>query len=286
MDRTIYHERYAEATVSHFKDRVKFWEIYNEPNIFFWQGPKDLYSELVKRCYDVIKKVDPEAQVLAISTAGIDNEFIDFCLKANTPFDILTIHPYRRVLNEVKFIDELKRVAQQVQNRPVWITEMGWSSHLWKDGVTERDQALLLARCYLSAIASGVVQNISWYDFRNDGNDPFYFEYNFGVIRNDFSQKPALRACSNICKNLPNKDIQTRTDFGKDIIAFQQGNTLVLWSIKEDKNLKVKVIWLPVKVKNLMGETILENNNNKYISLPLKKGYPLFISQGKIKGIN
>ncbi len=277
--------RYAEATVNHFKDRVKFWEIYNEPNIFFWQGPKELYPELVKRCYDVIKKVDPEAQILAISTSGIDNQFIDFCLKADTPFDILTIHPYRRTLDDVKFIDELKRVAQQVQNRPVWITEMGWSNHLWKDGVTEREQALLFARCYLSAIASGVVQNISWYDFRNDGNDPFYFEYNFGIVHEDFSPKPALRACTNICRNLPNKDIQTRIDFGEDVIAFQQGTFLVLWSIKEDKCLRVKVNKSPIQIQNLMGEVIKEESKSKYIYLPLKKGYPLFITQGEIKGI-
>ena len=277
--------RYTEATVNHFKDRVKHWEIYNEPNIFFWQGPKELYPELVKRCYEVIKKADPEAHVLAISTSGIDNNFIDFCLQANTPFDILTIHPYRRKLDDIKFMDELKRVAQQVQNRPVWITEMGWSSHLWKDGVTEREQALLLARCYLSSIASGAVQNISWYDFRNDGDDPFYFESNFGIIRQDFSQKPALQACANICRNLPDKNIQIRKDFGENIIAFQQGNILVLWSANEDKCLKVKVTESPVIVQNLMGEVLMENNKDKFIHLPLKKGYPLFIIQGQIKGV-
>lgn len=277
--------RYAEATVNHFKDRVKFWEIYNEPNIFFWQGPKELYPELVKRCYEAIKRADPEAQVLAISTSGIDNHFIDFCLQANTPFDILTIHPYRPTLDDIKFINELKKVAKQVQNRPVWITEMGWSSHLWKNGVTEREQALLLARCYLSAIASGAVQNISWYDFRNDGSDPFYFESNFGIVREDFSPKPALRACANICKNLPDKNIKTRTDFGEDVIAFQQGKIIVIWPTKEDKCLKVKVTESPVEVQNLMGETIMEDNKSKYIRLPLKKGYPLFIIQGQIKGI-
>ncbi len=276
--------RYAETTVSHFKDRVKYWEIYNEPNIFFWQGPKELYPELVKRCYEVIKRVDPEAKVLAISTAGIDNNFIDFCLKADTPFDILTIHPYRRTLDDIKFINELKEVAQQVGNRPVWITEMGWSTHLWKDGITEREQALLLARCYLSAIASGAVQNISWYDFRNDGNDPFYFEENFGIIRRDFSPKPAYRACANICRNLPSKNITTRTDFGEDIIAFQQEKNLVMWSTKEDKCIKVKVTEPPIRIQNLMGETILENKKCKYILLHLKKGYPILITQGQIKG--
>ncbi|MCA1901393.1 MAG: beta-galactosidase [Candidatus Hydrogenedens sp.] len=275
--------RYTEATVEHFKDRVKFWEIYNEPNIFFWQGPKELYPELVKRCYETIKRVDPSAQVLAISTSGIDFNFIDFCMKAGTPFDILTIHPYRRVLDEEKFIFELKRVANQVQNRPVWITEMGWSSHLWQNGVTEREQALLLARSYLSAIASGAVQNISWYDFRNDGDDPFYFESNFGIIKNNFAPKPALRACANICNLLPDNKINNCDNLGNNIIAFKQGETIVLWPTKEDTHLTARIISPPVKIQNLMGETMSEYNKKAIITLNLRKGYPIFILGGSVK---
>ena len=36
--------------------------------------------------------------------------------------------------------------------------------------------------------------NISWYDFRNDGSDPFNFEHNMGIITRDFRPKPAYRA--------------------------------------------------------------------------------------------
>src|SRR5690606_28249451 len=47
---------WAKALVGHFKDRVKHWEIYNEPNIFFWQGPKELYPVLMRKCYTAIKE--------------------------------------------------------------------------------------------------------------------------------------------------------------------------------------------------------------------------------------
>jgi hypothetical protein len=33
--------------VQHYKKEIKQWEIWNEPNIFFWQGPKDLYAPWV-----------------------------------------------------------------------------------------------------------------------------------------------------------------------------------------------------------------------------------------------
>ena len=31
--------RWARAVVLRYRDRIKHWEIYNEPNIFFWSGP-------------------------------------------------------------------------------------------------------------------------------------------------------------------------------------------------------------------------------------------------------
>ena len=63
------------------------------PNIFFWEGPKELYPLLVKKCYAAIKEEDPEAQVLAISTSGIERKFIARVLEAGAPFDVLGIHP-------------------------------------------------------------------------------------------------------------------------------------------------------------------------------------------------
>lgn len=242
--------RWTAATVAHFKDRVKHWEIYNEPNIFFWDGPKELYPELVKKAYATIKSVDPEAQVLAISTAGIDREFIDLCLDAGAPFDILTIHPYRGRLVDRAFVKELKDVAAQVGNRPVWITEMGWSTQV--GSVDEKSQAQLLARCYLAAVGSGTVQSMGWYDFRNDGNDPFYNEENFGVLRQDYSPKPAYRALAAICRTF-DKGAPTLEEV-ENLFIFRMGDAAAVWSPRE-----VQVSFKAaagVRVSNLMGEDI------------------------------
>jgi len=242
--------RWTAATVRHFKDRVKHWEIYNEPNIFFWDGPKELYPELVKKAYATIKAEDPEAQVLAISTAGIDRKFIDLCLQAGAPFDILTIHPYRGKLVDRAFVKELRDVAAQVGNRPVWITEMGWSTQL--GSVDERTQAQLLARCYLGAVGSGAVQSMGWYDFRNDGADPFYNEENFGVLRHDYSPKPAYRALAAICRTFDNgTPSMEEVDNG---FVFRMGDAAAVWSARPGRvSFKAPA---GVRVINLMGETI------------------------------
>jgi len=55
---------YAAATVRHFKGRVKYWGIWNEPDSkTYWQPQDDMaaYSELLKMVYPVIKREDPAA---------------------------------------------------------------------------------------------------------------------------------------------------------------------------------------------------------------------------------
>jgi hypothetical protein len=73
--------RYLEALVRRYGRDIQHWEIWNEPNIFFWQGPKDLYAELLKQSYAAVKAIDPHASVLGLSTAGIDFEYIERMLR-------------------------------------------------------------------------------------------------------------------------------------------------------------------------------------------------------------
>jgi hypothetical protein len=48
----------AEQSGSALPEAIKQWEIWNEPNIFFWQGPKDLYAELLTKSYAAIKEME------------------------------------------------------------------------------------------------------------------------------------------------------------------------------------------------------------------------------------
>ncbi len=272
---------WARAVVHHFKDRIKHWEVYNEPNIFFWAGPKELYPALVKKCYEVIKAEDPEAQVLAISTAGVDKKFIQQCLDAGAPLDILTIHPYRQHLAEESFIRELRSTGKLVGNRPVWITEMGWSTHV--GNVSERAQAQLLARAYLSAVASGAVQNISWYDFRDDGHDPFYFESNFGVLREDMAPKPAYRALATLCTALSRGKPTIPRKSMEGIYVLGMGGSWAVWAPKEPRAVTCKVRKGHVTVKNLMGDILLQAEAGKKLTIPLRPGYPVFITGGEVR---
>ncbi len=279
--------RYCTALVTHFKDRIKHWEIWNEPNIFFWSGPKELYPELLKAAYRAIKEADPEARVLGCSTAGIDTPFIKSVTEAGAPFDILTIHPYRGSLDEMGFIKELRDTVALTKSadgkeKPVWITEMGLPTQLY-GGLSERNQATFLARCYLSGLASGVDTNISWYDFREDGGNPFYNEHRFGVVRHpDMAPKPGFRALATVCRTLADARVEKQLDLGKSVLGFSfkgaARQTVAVWSSAGDQLLSLNISGRDVTITDLMGDAVSPAEFDGQSLLALRASSPVFIS--------
>jgi hypothetical protein len=258
---------FLKELVKHYKNDIHQWEIWNEPNIFFWQGPKKMYAELLMKSYIAIKDIDSTIQVLGISTAGIDYEFIQKMLALQAPFDVLTVHPYRKRLNENEFINELEKASDLValpgaKHRPVWITEMGWTTftphNSWVEGffpsTTLRDQAELITRSYLSCIISGVDPKVFWYNMLNDGTDPHNMEDNLGIMNKDFSPKPAYIAYSTMTRTLKGMKYVSRIQMPEGVFAAQ-------FADEKDKNNKVIAIWCPAEDKNVEIET----NSNKAI---------------------
>jgi Glycosyl hydrolase family 10 len=293
--------RFLKELVGHYKNDIHQWEIWNEPNIFFWQGPREMYAELLMKSYIAIRDVDSTAQVLGISTSGIDFDFIQKMLELQAPFDILTIHPYRSVLEETKFINELKRASDMAvlpggKRRPIWITEMGWTTYnphnSWvQEGFLPtplRVQAELIVRTYLSCIISGTDPKVFWYDLRNDGTDPFNFEDNIGIMYKDFSPKPAYIAYSTMTRTLKGmKFIQTLTlpdgifsglfederDMNKKVIA--------VWSPSADRNVEIEISADKAVLVNTIGETselkVLTRETRRFVNVQLKKDSPVYI---------
>ena len=287
--------RFAAATVEHYKNDIHHWEIWNEPNIFFWQGPRDMYAELLSKAYAAIKKADPTAQVLGCSTAGIDSGFIKRTMELGAPFDILTIHPYRRTLDDRGFIKELQAVVDLVKRpdgtpREVWITEMGWATYVPHNTLrqdfepfTPRQQAQLLARSYIDAMASGGRQNISWYNFRCDGTDPMNFEHNMGIVTRDFRIKPAYRAFATVTRMLKAKRIDKPLDLGDDVTAFRftnrtgGGGVIAMWSLKSPQTVSLPAQG-PATLTDLMGTAQPLNPADGKLLIPLQPGVPVFVT--------
>lgn len=221
--------------VEYFGNRVTEWEIWNEPNS---AHPVKDYLPLLKTVYPKIKAANPEAKVISCGGGGAGGGpggamILPITAAGGLQFmDGFSIHPYMapgfdpdfgyaakgspipRVSVPV-FMNHLyknftcRRTLPDGRHPVMYVTEVGW--YVQHPGgrqapCTELVQAAYFARLYLlgRAASNGAVP-IYWYDFQNDGIDPAESEHNFGLIRWDFSPKPAYQAAAVVASMLRNR---------------------------------------------------------------------------------
>lgn len=271
--------RYLEALVQRYGDRIKHWEIWNEPNIFFWDCGQEMYVKLLNHAYETIKRVDPDAKVLGCSTAGIDVKFIQAVMDQGGRFDDLTIHPYRGRLNGPQFAEELRRTRKLAGGRDVWITEMGWPSNI--GGLTERQQAQYVARTYISALASDAVRSIAWYDFREDGDDPFYNEHNFGLVRGDLQPKMGYRALAAVGNILGSAMVERPLDLSDGIVGWRFADDderiVAMWSQGAARLVRFQATAQHCRFINVVGDEASVVPHDGELLAVLERDTPLYI---------
>ena len=93
--------RWVETVVSRYKERVSWWEIWNEPDINymqagFWPGTVKEYYEMMKISYAAAKKANPNCKVIDTSVAWASGEdpFLDAMLSygGDKYFDMFAVH--------------------------------------------------------------------------------------------------------------------------------------------------------------------------------------------------
>ncbi len=132
---------YVRAIVTRYKDRLRYWEVWNEPDLkqFWRQDPNPAeYATLLKATYEEIKRIDPKLTVLLGGLSGIPFDFIEGIYKAGGKdyFDIMNVHPYRYpAAPEVHpLVDDLHKLGELMTRygdgaKSVWITEIGYPTH-------------------------------------------------------------------------------------------------------------------------------------------------------------
>jgi len=272
---------WARQVVRRYKGKVNSWEVWNEPNIFFWTGPKEMYADLLARTYETIKSEDPNAIVLGCATSGIDTNFIKMTMERGGKFDALAIHPYRGDLRDLEFMRELRDVRQLVNKRPVWITELGFPTELI-EGYSERNQASLVARLYLTALASEAVQNIAWYDFRNDGVDPYEKEQNFGLVRNDLRPKPGYRTLAALGQAIDGCRPGMAVEVGDGAYAFRfvaKDRDVIAVCAPDNGRLLTFMATPPdIHLVNGAGEPVEPFMSDGHATVTLDTGFPIYIT--------
>ena len=64
-------DNFVRAVVTHAAGRIKYWEIWNEPNIqAYWTGTPEQLATMAQHANSIIKSIDPSAIVISPSPSG------------------------------------------------------------------------------------------------------------------------------------------------------------------------------------------------------------------------
>lgn len=129
--------RFVARVAEHFRDRVRHWEIWNEPNIpGFWKPQKPSaadYVRLVRITAPEIRRRVPDAVLIGGAFAGIPMGYIQGCLDAGLAglVDRISYHPYRP-LPETGYEAEVQKLRAMIAERnpkvAIWQGENGCPS--------------------------------------------------------------------------------------------------------------------------------------------------------------
>ena len=126
---------FVEEVVTHYRDTVDVWEIWNEPNIKFWKGSRKDFYELTRVTALKIREIHPEAYILGGVFWRAPGGFIKAMHKAGAleGLDGVAFHPYAfNPVGSMQVYDRfLKTLADINFTGPVWITEAGYPTDGW-----------------------------------------------------------------------------------------------------------------------------------------------------------
>lgn len=282
--------QYCIELMKRYGQICRHWEIWNEPNIGFWQ-PKpnpDDYTNLLKIVYEVVKSVDPRATIVGVCTAGTDLSFIEEVLKRGGGkfMDAISVHPYRypRSPEASDFVGEMKRLKELLdkygaERLKVWLTEFGYPTHI-TGGTPQWLSAIYIVRTFLLALTLPFIERLFVYDFQDDGEDPTYNEFNFGLIRFDSSPKVGYAAFNTMARMLHQKRFVRQVEIGEGavclVFAGNGSEVRAMWAIDGERKATVEALPAKVTIIDLMGNSQIVRTIKGQLSLTLTSE-PIFV---------
>jgi hypothetical protein len=266
--------KYCYTIASTFKGKIKYYEIWNEPNLAgFWSPAPDAeeYAKLLQTAYKACKSADPDCVIIGGVTSGTDTDFLEKVFKAGglQYMDKLSIHPYRNTAPEegdslVLQIDKVSKLLEKYNKPlPIWISEMGYPTHKGPNGHPEAKQADYLTRCYLEALTTGKIESFFWYWFGPDGPDEKYSEDRFGIVRQDWTLKPSYQSYQTLATHLAGATFLgslPSADSSLRIMKFKTTNPqapylTVAWTTNGSKNLAFTTEAREVNILDINGDS-------------------------------
>ena len=208
---------YTRFMVSRYKDKIKYWEFWNEPNIGYWQPNVELkeqraakgreYGRALCQVADAVHEIDPQAKVIFGGTSEIDSAFALAALsQCPSKIDVMAYHTYpgygrNEPPEEEDALEGADLFREAVLFMPgvrkdIEFWENEWNTiPQWKNS-NKSVQAKYVPRFLLQAVSQGVKPFFWEFIPGTDGNegDQFGLLHGQTFAENAFQPRAAYRA--------------------------------------------------------------------------------------------
>ena len=195
---------FVNRTITRYKSKVKYWGIWNEPNLrYFFALGKDKYvQQVLLPAVQTIRSADPAAFIVGPELAHLTSPGTEwyFWMKyildnAGGYFDIISHHlyedlgiyyMYELLENGDKLIPAVKKIVEESGqgNKPFWITETGWNTSQYSEAMQ--------ANRYLDMLHTRARKNyphkVFFYEI---SDDPRPSVLPWGILHSNLEAKPA-----------------------------------------------------------------------------------------------
>lgn len=246
---------YVYHLVSDLKGRVKYFEVWNEPNLAGVETGVQ-YAKLLKVAYTRAKEANPDAKIVGLVMAGVSSTFMEYMLREDSNIfnymDIVSFHEYTygKPPENSKYVSVIEYCTNTLKqycgaDKEIWLTEMGLSEH--EIGITEKEAAMYGVRSVIWNDATNSYKNIFYYTWVNGSGAPAYREANFGLLNSDYSAKKGYVAYSAMTHFLGGATFESRNiDSNKNhIFKYADGNKTKVYTLFNAEDAKSSVTIVP-----------------------------------------
>ncbi len=273
--------KYTEALVEKFKDRLNEWEIWNEADLRHNAAmghDETSYARLFVKTAGVVKKVQPEARIVALSLANAGGtQFIDGFFKYLDErnkidlVDVITFHGYPgnpdRGFDKV---DKLVAIAASYSDKiEFWQGETGCPSTFGSTGAlsghhwTELTQAKWDTRRALAHLGRGYPFSLfllSEFVYNDALRKGLNSKGLLKIDENDFSiqyAKPAYHAYQNLC-SIFTHELKLKQGMDAEVIS---DSSVSVYCWQNEQGSKLIAYWTDSSIPSdsTMGHTISLN---------------------------
>lgn len=228
---------WVRAVAQRYAGRVRFWEIWNEPDIFFFTGTTEEYLELLRIASEEIRAAVPRAVVMTGGFATLSHRdtktgMLEAVLARHPWYDAIAYHRHGFFPDFRREIDlQLLplRAAAGASAKPLYFTETAMDTR-----VSELHQAETLVKKFVFTWSRGAIGH-TWFNWRDKGG-PRQAGESYGLYTREGEPKLAYAAYNNLVAQLGGGRFLRTLDLGEGNFGylFQQRGEYVLVAWHED----------------------------------------------------